>query len=70
MIAANRMFIKNYAVVKNLINNAKAPLDVSLHLLPRLNDTDMKILTSNNNVPETLRMMAHKSIRQKKMGKG
>lgn len=69
MIAANRAFIKNYAVVKNLINNPKSPLDVSLHLLPRLNDTDMKFLTANKNVPETLRMMAHKNIRQKKMGK-
>ncbi|HEV8383732.1 MAG TPA: hypothetical protein VGQ11_02590 [Candidatus Acidoferrales bacterium] len=69
MIAANRAFIKNYAVVKNLVNNPKVPLDVSLHLLPRLNDTDMKFLTTNKNVPETLRTMAHKNIRQKKMGK-
>ncbi len=69
MIAANRAFIKNYVVVKNLVNNPKVPLDVSLHLLPRLNDTDMKFLTTNKNVPETLRTMAHKNIRQKKMGK-
>lgn len=69
MIAANRAFIKNYLVVKNLINNPKVPLDVSLHLLPRLNDTDMKFLTANKNVPETLRTMANKYIRQKKMGK-
>jgi hypothetical protein len=45
------------------------PLDVSLHLLPRLNDTDMKFLTMNKNVPETLRTMANKIIRQKKLGK-
>ncbi|MBI1750832.1 MAG: hypothetical protein HY234_05755 [Acidobacteria bacterium] len=70
MIAAKRAFIKNYVVVKNLITNAKVPLDVSMHLLPRLNDTDMKFLTMNKNVPETLRTMAHKMIRQKKMGKG
>jgi len=70
MIAGNRAFIKNYVVVKNLITNPKVPLDVSLHLLPRMNDTDMKFLTMNKNVPETLRTMAHKHLRQKKMGKG
>lgn len=69
MIAGNRAFIKKYGVVKNLINNPKVPLDVSLHLLPRLNDTDMKFLTSNKNVAETLRTMALKNIRQRKMGK-
>ena len=69
MLAGNRAFIKNYVVVKNLVNNPKVPLDVSLHLLPRLNDTDMKNLTGNKNVPETLRTMAFKHIRQKKMGK-
>jgi hypothetical protein len=69
LIAANRAFIKNYVVVKNLLNNPKVPLDVSLHLLPRLNDTDMKFLTMNKNVPETLRTMANKIIRQKKLGK-
>ena len=68
MIAGNRAFIKNYAVVKNLITNPKSPLDVTMHLLPRLHDTDMKFLTSNKNVPETLRTMAAKIIRNKKMG--
>ena len=69
MIAANRAFIKNYVVVKNLLNNPKVPLDVSLHLLPRMNDTDMKFLTMNKNVPETLRTMANKTIRQKKLAR-
>lgn len=67
LIATNRAFIKNYVVVKNLLNNPKVPLDASLHLLPRLNDTDMKFLTMNKNVPETLRSMAMKIIRQKKL---
>ncbi|MCL4523153.1 MAG: hypothetical protein M1453_12035 [Acidobacteria bacterium] len=68
LIAANRSFIKNYLVVKNLITNPKVPLDVSMHLLPRLHDTDMKFLTMNKNVPETLRTLAAKIIRNKKMG--
>jgi hypothetical protein len=60
LIAGNRNFRKNYAVVRNLINNPKAPLDVTLHMLPMLNVVDLKRLTTNKNVPETLRTTAMK----------
>ena len=35
-IANNRVFRKNYGVVRNLMNNSKTPLDVTLHMLPTL----------------------------------
>ena len=60
LIASNRKFRKNYAVVRNLLNNPKTPLDVSLHMLPMVNVMDLKKLTSNKNVPETLRTTAIK----------
>jgi hypothetical protein len=60
LIAGNRVFRKNYSVVRNLINNPKTPLDVSLHMLPMLNAVDLKRLTTNKNVPETLRTTAFK----------
>jgi hypothetical protein len=60
LIANNRNFRKNYTVVRNLINNPKTPLDVSLHMLPILNAIDLKRLTTNKNVPETLRTTANK----------
>jgi hypothetical protein len=60
LIASNRNFRKNYTVVRNLINNPKSPLDVTLHMLPMLNAVDLKRLTSNKNVPETLRTTAAK----------
>jgi hypothetical protein len=60
MIAGNRAFRKNYVVVRNLINNPKTPLDVTLHILPMLNAQDLKRLTMNKNVPETLRTSALK----------
>jgi len=60
LIATNRNFRKNYTVVRNLLNNAKTPLDVSLHLLPTANAIDLKKLTTNKNVPETLRTTAQK----------
>jgi hypothetical protein len=60
LIAGNRTFRKNYVVVRNLINNPKTPLDVTLHMLPILNPQDLKRLTTNKNVPETLRTTASK----------
>ena len=60
LIASNRTFRKNYTVVRNLINNPKTPLDVTLHMLPMLNPQDLKRLTTNKNIPETLRTTAFK----------
>ena len=65
LIAGNRVFRKNYIVVRNLINNAKTPLDVSLRLLPMINAGDLKRLTMNKNIPETLRTTAFKLQRQR-----
>jgi hypothetical protein len=63
LIAGNRAFRKNYVVVRNLMNNAKTPLDVSLHMLPLLNPADLKKLSLNKNVPDTLRTSAAKLMR-------
>jgi hypothetical protein len=67
-ISLSRQFVKNYTVMKNLVMNAKTPIDVSLHLFPRLTATDLVKLTTNKNVPETLRNMAQKLHRQRKQG--
>ncbi|MGB7847791.1 MAG: hypothetical protein WBL63_19420 [Candidatus Acidiferrum sp.] len=63
LIAGNRAFRKNYVVVRNLMNNAKTPLDVTLHMLPILNGIDLKRLGMNKNIPETLRTTAAKLLR-------
>jgi hypothetical protein len=66
VIATNRNFRKNYTVVRNLMNNPKTPLDVTLHMLPILNAVDLKKLTMNKNIPETLRSTAMKLQRTRK----
>jgi len=66
LIATNRNFRKNYTVVRNLMNNPKTPLDVSLHMLPMLNAIDLKRLTMNKNIPETLRSTSIKLQRTRK----
>lgn len=67
-ISLTRIFMKNYSIVRNLVNNPKTPLDVSLHLFPRLTSTDLMKLTANKNVPETLRSAAIKLHRKRKLG--
>jgi hypothetical protein len=69
LIAKNRNFRKNYTVVRNLMNNPKTPLDVSLHMLPMLNALDLKRLCTNKNIPETLRTTANKLQRQRQQNK-
>lgn len=65
LIGTNRHFQKNYTIMRNLVNNPKTPLDISLHLLPNINDQDLKMLTTNRNIPETLRTMAMRLRRQR-----
>jgi hypothetical protein len=67
-ISLTRIFVKNYTVVKNLVNNPKTPLDASLHLFPRLTSTDLLKLTTNKNVNDTLRSAAIKLHRKRKFG--
>jgi hypothetical protein len=51
------------------MNNSKTPLDVTLHMLPSLNAVDLKKLSNNKNVPETLRTSATKLIRTRQAAK-
>lgn len=62
LMANNRQWMKNYAIVKNLIFNSKTPLDLTMHQLARLTPRDLKILSTSKSVPETLRSTAAKMI--------
>jgi hypothetical protein len=65
LIATMRSFRKNYTIARNLVFNPKTPIDVSLHLLPRLLAPDLRTLSTNKNIPETLRSFAQKTFRQR-----
>jgi hypothetical protein len=65
LIAMNRAFIKKYVVARALLNNPRAPIDVTLSLLPRMNEKDLKGLSLNRNVAEVIRGMATKTIKAK-----
>lgn len=61
-IGSNRTWVKNYPVVVALVKNAKTPLGLSLNLMNRLNDRDLQGLSTDRNVPESLRVAARKKV--------
>ena len=61
-IAQSRAWTKNYDVISALVKNAKTPLAMSMTLLNRLSEKDLKGLSTNRNIPETLRIAARKKI--------
>jgi hypothetical protein len=65
LIANNRKFRKNYAILRGLMFNPKTPLEVTLHLLPHVKPLDLKFLSTNKNVADTLRTAATRLQRQR-----
>jgi hypothetical protein len=61
-IAQNRGWIKNYGVAYGLVKNPKTPVAMSLNLMQRLVDRDVRALAVDRNVPEPLRIAARKRV--------
>jgi hypothetical protein len=64
-IPLKRRFMKNYIVVRNLVSNPRTPLDLGLTLMKHLQPQDLKNVSANKEVPETVRKLALKMYRQK-----
>lgn len=62
IIAHTRAWVKNYGVVLGLAKNPKTPLAVSMNLLSRLNERDLRQLSTDRNVPDVLRVTARKRV--------
>jgi hypothetical protein len=65
LVATNRKYLKNYNVVRQLINNPRTPIDIGLRLINRLNARDLKGLILNRNIADVVRGLAEKMIKQK-----
>jgi hypothetical protein len=61
-IASTRAWAKSYAICLALVKNSKTPLGVSMNLLSRLNDKDLRTLSTDRNVPEVLRSTARRRV--------
>jgi len=65
VIAGNRGWLKNYGVVLGLARNPKTPPAISMQLLHRINERDTKMLSTDRNIPEAVRLAARKLVVKK-----
>jgi hypothetical protein len=63
-ISMNRAWMRKLAVASALVRNPKTPAAISLHLLPRMTQRDVKQLAIDRNLPESLRLNAKKMMQR------
>jgi hypothetical protein len=61
-IGSQRRWLKSYAVVSALVKNPRTPPVISMPLVARLNERDLKMLTLDRNLPEGVRAGARKQL--------
>jgi cellobiose-specific phosphotransferase system component IIB len=64
-IPMKRRFAKNYSIMRNLVFNPRTPLDLSLGLMKNLLIHDLKNLSANKEVSDTIRKLALRMFKQK-----
>jgi hypothetical protein len=62
VIGSSRAWTKKYAITASLVRNPKTPVAISLTLLNRLTERDVKMVASDRNVPEPVRVAARRKI--------
>ena len=62
MIANNRAWTKRYGIIAALARNPKTPVAISMNLLARLSEKDLRSISADRNVPEVLRITARQKI--------
>jgi len=65
-IGNTRAWTKSYAVTLSLVKNSKTPVAMSMTLMQRLTESDVKKLATDRNVPEALRLSAKKRLHSSK----
>jgi hypothetical protein len=64
-IPLKRRFMKHYGIVRSLVFNPRTPLDISLGLVKNIHTQDLRHLSGNKEVSETIRKLALKMFKQK-----
>jgi hypothetical protein len=62
MIGANRSWMKHYGVALGLVRNPKTPPAMSMQLLHRLAERDVRAVATDRNVPEPVRLTARRLL--------
>jgi len=68
IIGQNRAWTKNYGVILGLCRHPKTPMAIAMSFVQRLNEKDLKGLTTDRNAKEGLRQLAKKMLTKGKMG--
>jgi hypothetical protein len=61
-ISRTRAWMKSYAVVLALVKNSKTPVAITIPLLSRVHEGDLKRVSIDRNVPEPLRLAARRRM--------
>ncbi|MEP6782784.1 MAG: hypothetical protein ABI983_03880 [Acidobacteriota bacterium] len=61
-IAKSRAWTKSYGVTLSLVKNSKTPVAMTLNLMQRLTESDVKKISTDRNVPEAVRLGARKRV--------
>jgi hypothetical protein len=69
ILGTKRKFVKRYVMIRVLVNNPKTPIDISLQLLPHLTTNDLKNLTKNRDISDTITKIARKMYRDRTMAR-
>jgi hypothetical protein len=64
-IPMKRRFAKNYSIVRALVFNPRTPLDLALGLMKNILVGDLRNLSNNKEVSDTVRKLATKMFKQK-----
>jgi hypothetical protein len=62
IIGRTRAWMKNYAVASGLARNPKTPVALSMNLLARLTDKDLRMISTDRNVPDVIRQSAKRKL--------
>lgn len=66
IIASRQRFLRRYGVVRNLAFNPRTPPGITVQLLSRLSDRDLRLLARDRNVPELVRRVAAERIEKRR----
>jgi hypothetical protein len=62
VIGTSRAWTKSYAIVRSLAFNPKAPIAVSMTLVSRLVEKDVRMLSIDRNIAEPVKLLARKAM--------
>ena len=67
VIGQNRAWTKNYGVILGLCRHPKTPPAIAMSFVQRLNERDLKAITTDRNAKDGLRLLAKKMLTKGKM---